>query len=145
MGLFGKKADHPMADMKSAQQLLNDVPRNDALKALQEITEWIESVRDNAEFAVDQRLEVLRLLDESARPFMRKLIYDYFSAQSLSKFQENRTWMGLNEFFSHLAQAYFKVLTDFRSGHKGSSTIKPFLPLVAARGIYALMGRLKLA
>ncbi|MDO8413814.1 MAG: hypothetical protein Q7S51_08505 [Gallionellaceae bacterium] len=134
-----------MADLKSAQQLLKDVPRNDALKALQEITDWIESVRDNADFHVDQRLDVLSLLDESARTHMRKLVYDYFSAQSLSQFQENRTWMTLNQFFSHTAQAYYKILSDYRSGNKGSSAIKSSLPLVAARGIYASMGRLKLA
>ena len=134
-----------MADLKSAQQLLKDVPRNDALKALIEITDWAESVRDNADFNLDQRFDVLSLLDESARPHMRKLVYDYFSTLNMSKFQENRTWMALNEFFAQIEQAYFKVLTGYYKGEKGSSTIKPSLSLIAARGIHAVMGRLKLA
>lgn len=145
MGLFGNKSDHPMADIKSAQKLLSDVPRNDALKALQEITDWIESVRDNTDFHVDQQLDVLSLLDEAARPYMRKLVREYFSAHALSKFQENRSWMALNAFFSQNEQAYFGVLTAYRNGDKGSSTVKTSLPLVAARGIYAAMGRLKFA
>ena len=134
-----------MADLKSAQQLLKDVPRNDALKALMEITDWIESVSDNADFNLDQRLDVLSLLDESARPHMRKLVFDYFSTLTLSQFQENRAWMALNEFFTQIEQAYFKVLAGYCKGDKGGSTIKSSLPLVTARGIYAVMGRLKFA
>ena len=134
-----------MADIKSAQQVLKDVPRNDALKALQEITEWVESVRDNADFQLDQRFDVLSLLDESARTYMRKLVREYFSAPAQSQFQENRTWMVLNEFFTQIEQAYFKVLTGYHNGEKGSSAIKSAMPLVTARGIYAVMGRLKYA
>ena len=134
-----------MADIKSAQQLLKDVPKNDALKALAEITDWIESVRDDAHFNLDQRLEILSFLDESARPHMRKLVYDYFSTLALSQFQENRTWMALNEFFAQIEQAYFRVLTGYCKGDKGSSAIKSSLPLVSARGIHAVMGRLKFA
>ena len=143
MGLFGNNSDHPLANVKSARQLLQDVPRNDPLKALPEITDWIESVREQADFRVDQQFEVLNLLDEAARPYMRKLVHDYFSGRVLSKFQENRTWMVLNEFFTQTEQAYHKLLTAYRNDAKGSSAIKPVLPLIAARGIYAATGSLK--
>ncbi|MBI5437063.1 MAG: hypothetical protein HY937_08170 [Nitrosomonadales bacterium] len=145
LGLFGKKSDHPMADLKSAQALLEDLPKSDALKTLQELTTWVESVREQAEFRLDHQLAVLRLLDETARPFERKLMREYFAANTLSTFQENRLWMALNEFFGQVAQAYFNVLTRYRNGDKGGSAIKPVLPLVAARGICAVAGRLKCA
>ena len=134
-----------MADIKSAQQLLKDVPRNDALKALQEITDWVESVRDNSDFHLDQRLDVLSLLDESARTFMRKLMREYFASTAPSKFQENRSWMVLNAFFAQIEQAYSGILLGYRNGEKGSAAIRAAMPLVAARGIYAVMGRLKCA
>jgi hypothetical protein len=35
LGIFGKKSDHPLADLKSAQQVLDSVPKNDALAAVQ--------------------------------------------------------------------------------------------------------------
>ncbi len=145
LGLFGKKSEHPMADIKSAQALLEDLPKSDALKALQELTAWVESVREQAEFRLDHQLAVLRLIDETARPFERKLMREYFVANILSTFQENRLWMALNEFFGQVAQAYFNVLSRYRNGDKGSSSIKPVLPLVAARGICAVAGRLKCA
>lgn len=42
--LFGKKPDHPMAGVKSAQAVLNCLPRNDAFRSAMELTDWIETV-----------------------------------------------------------------------------------------------------
>ena len=145
LGFFGKKSDHPMANVKSAQELLDELPKSDALKTLLELTTWVESVREHAEFHLDNQAAVLRLLDETARTFERKLVRDYFAASALSKFQENRLWMALNEFYAQLAQAYLNVLARYRNGDKGSSVIKSALPLIAVRGICAVVGRLKCA
>lgn len=145
LGLFGRKPDHPMANIKSAQELLDEIPKNDALKALLELTTWVESVREKAEFRVDHQLAVLRMIDETARPFARKLMRDYFASGTLSTFQENRLWMALNEFLGQTAHAYFNVLVRYRNGDKGSSAIKPAMPLVAVRGICAVAGKLKCA
>jgi hypothetical protein len=143
MGLFGKKSDHPLADPKSAQQLLEDLPKNDSLKTLQEITGWVESLRGQENFRLGDRLVALRLLDETARPFEYKLTRDHYSSASLSKFQENRLWAALNEFFTQIAQAYGEVLIGCRDGDKGSSALKPLQALIAARAIYAATGWLK--
>lgn len=145
LGFFGRKSDHPMADLKSAQALLEDLPKSDALKSLQELATWVESVREQAEFRLDHQLAVLRLLDETARPFERKLMREYFAANTVSKFQENRLWMALYEYLGQAAQAYVNVLARYRNGDKGGPAIKPALPLVAARGICAVAGRLKCA
>lgn len=134
-----------MADIKSAQLFLQDLPKSDALKALYELTTWIESVREHQDFRLDHLFEVLRLLDETARPYERKLTRDYFSGKSLTKFHENRLWMALNDFFMQAAQAYLHVQTRYRNGDKGSAAIQPALSLIAARAICALTGRLKCA
>jgi len=143
--LFGKKSNHPMADIKSVQELLEGLPKNDALKALQELTEWVESAREQAEFRLDHQFAVLCLLDEAARPFERKLTRDYYAVAALSTFQENRLWMVLNEFFAQILQAYLNVLVRYCNGDKGASSIKAMLPLIAARGVSAATGRLKSA
>lgn len=145
-GLFGKKSDHPLADLKSAQQVLADVPKTDALKALQELTSWVESLRDHAdEFKLDHQVAVLRLLDEAAQPHARKLLRDYFSLQPLSKFQENRIWAALNDFFTLSEQSYTNILARCRKGDRNASAVKPQQALLAARGIAAATNRLKLA
>ena len=141
--IFGKKSDHPMADMKSAQALLDDLPRNDAHKMLTELTEWIESVADNADFKPDHQFAVVCLLDETAQPYARKLTHDYFTPQALSKFQENRLWLALGNWSRHTARAYLKVFDRYRSGAKGTSAISAQAPLLAARAVYAVTVQLK--
>lgn len=145
LGLFSKKSDHPMADVKSAQQLLADVPRNDALKALQEIGGWIESMRSDSDIRLDDRFAVLRLLDETGRPHELKVMREYFSTTTPSTFHEKRLWTALDEYFTNLAEAYHEVLMGCRNGDKGASALKALRPLIAARGINAIAGRLKCA
>lgn len=134
-----------MADIKSAQKLLLDLPKNDPIKSLEELTAWIESVNDQTEFRPDHQFAILRLLDETARPFERKLTRDYFTINAQSTFQENRLWMILNAFFEQVLRAYFNLLERYRSGEKGGAALKDMLPLIAVRGINAAAGRLKSA
>lgn len=146
LGLFGKKSDHPLADIKSAQQVLAELPKNDALNTVHELIGWIESIVELADdFRLDHELAVLRMFDEAAQPHLRKLLRDYFAVQPASKFQENRLWTMLSGYYMHSELAYLDVLTRYRNGGRGASGIKSDLPLVAARGITALSGRLKMA
>jgi hypothetical protein len=142
-GIFGKKSDHPMADIKSAQALLDDLPKNDAHKMLMELTEWIESVSDNADFKPEHKFAVLCLLDETAQPYARKLARDYFTPNELNKFQENRLWLALGNFFRHATKAYFTLLNRCCNGERGVAAIKAQEALLAARTLYTLVGQLK--
>ncbi len=144
--LFGKKSDHPLADLKSAQRVLDDVPKTDSLKAMQELTGWLESLRDHADkFRLDHQVAVLRLLDEAAQVHVRKLQRDYFAVHTLGKFQESRTWTVLNEYFSFSEILYASVLAGCRKGDRNALTIKPQSALFAVRAIVAATNRLKLA
>jgi hypothetical protein len=146
LGIFGKKSDHPLADIKSAQQVLVDIPKNDALNTVQEMTGWIESILELADdFRLEHEFAVLRLFDDAAQPHVRKLLRDYFAMQPVSKFQENRLWAVLNGFYTQCELVHYDVLTRYRNGGRGASGLKPELASLGARGIVALTGRLKLA
>ena len=142
-GIFGKKSDHPLADIKSAQAFLDDLPKNDAYKSLMELTEWIELVANNTDFKLDHQFAILRLLDETAQPYVRKLARDYFTPQELNKFQENRLWLVLDNLYRHTAKAYYAVFNRYCSGDRGAGAIKAQLPWLAARAVYAVTGQLK--
>lgn len=89
LGLFGKKSDHPLADIKNVQHLLDDLPKSDSLKALHELSEWMEDLREPGNgFRADHQWAVLRLLDQAAQGHVRKVWHDYFAPQPLTKFQE---------------------------------------------------------
>lgn len=141
--LFGKKSDNPMADIKSAQALLDDLPKNDAIKSLAELTELVESLSVQGDFKLDHQFAVLRLFDEAAQPYVRKLVREYFTPFEINKFQENRLWLVLGNWSRHVAKAYFKVFTAFCNGEKGSGAIKAQVPLLTARTVHATMWELK--
>ncbi len=145
LGLFGKKSDHPMADLKSAQQLLADLPKDDSVKALHELAGWIDSVRIDTAIRLDNRFAVLRLLDETARPHELKVLHQYFASDALSSVQEKRLWKELSEFYAALGEAYHSVLAGCHDGEKGAAALKALRQLIVARGINAVAGRLKLA
>ena len=141
--IFGAKSDHPMADIKSAQALLEDLPKNDAHKLLMELTEWIESVSENTDFKLDHQFAVLRLLDEAAQPHVRKLTREYFTRNEPGKFQENRLWLVLGNLSKRTADGYYKVFERYCKAEKGSNTIKAQLPLLLVRAVNAMVGQLK--
>ena len=134
LGIFGKKTDHPLANIKSAQQVLQDIPKNDALNTVQEMTSWIESILELAEdFRLDHEFAVLRMFDEAAQPHVRKLLRDYFTVQPLSKFQENRLWMVLNEFYKQSELVHYDVLIRYNNDGRGASGIRSDLALLITR------------
>jgi hypothetical protein len=146
LGIFGKKSDHPLADIKSAQRVLEEIPKTDALSAVQELSNWIESIVELADdFRLDHEFSVLRMFDDAAQPHVRKLMRDYFTVQPLSKFQENRLWTVLNNFYKQSELAHHDVLARYRNGGRGASGIKSELATLGVRGIGALSGCLKLA
>lgn len=140
--LFGKKSDHPLADLKSAQSLLDEIPKADALRAVQEIADLLESLRDQqSAFKVEHSWAVLRLLDQAAQPHLRKSWHDYFPLQPLSPFQENRLWTLLDRYYTLSAEMYHNVLAACRDNGKA---IKADLSLLCARGLAANTSLLKL-
>ena len=141
--IFGSKSDHPLADIKSAQELLEGLPKSDAHKSLVEITEWVESLLENAEFKIDHQFAVLRLLDEAAQPYVRKLVREYFTQLELNKFQENRLWLALGNWSRQIATAYFRMFTGYCNAGKGSGALKAQVPLIAARAVHAMMWQVK--
>ncbi len=141
--LFGKKCDHPMADMKSAQALLSDLSRTDTLKCALELTEWIESVSRHEDFRIADKFAILSLLDETAQPYSRKLAYEYFTMQDLNTFQGNRLCQVLGNLSRHTAHAYFVVFNCYCDGDKGGNAIQSDLPLLVARTVRAMREQLK--
>jgi len=136
------KVDHLMADPKQARQLIEELPANDA-KALEEITDWLESINQTPGFKVDQRFDNVSLLDAAARNRVRKLSLDYLSMPRQMKFQENRLWSTIFGFWRHLGNAYLACADQYETGSAGLTLIRRSLPLIVARALRALTYQLK--
>ena len=73
MKMFGSsKPDHPLADPKEAKRLLDALPANDPVKALDELRHWMESVAAAEGFRPEARIQLLITLDDVGQPSLRK-------------------------------------------------------------------------
>lgn len=140
--LTGGKVDHPMADSKQAREIVADLP-SDSLKALADITGWLDSLRDTKAFKVDRLFENIDLLDGAAKNYQRKLAQDYFATSRQQKFQESRLWTGSHAFWKALSDAYLECVSRFESAQTGGTTFRKNLPVIVARTLRALTLQLK--
>lgn len=140
--LTGGKVDHPMADIKQAREIVAELPA-DPLKALDDITGWLDSLRDTRAFKADRLFENIDLLDGAAKNYQRRLAQDYFATSRQQKFQENRLWTGSHAFWKALGDAYLECVTRFETGQGGGTAFRKNLPVIVARTLRALTLQLK--
>lgn len=144
MKLFGGgKPDHPMADAKDARRILEELPAQDAVKALDELAHWHESLSLAEGFAPAQRIELLLLVDDAAQPRARKLTRDYLGQALGSRFQENRLWTALHEYWRQAGLAFARGVDLFLQGAKGAEAARGTLPLLVARALRAAAQQIK--
>jgi hypothetical protein len=144
ISLFGsKKPDHPMANIKEARKLLDDLPTNDAAKCADELGHWLESVATAEGFKAEYRAQLIQLLDETAQVHLRKLTRDYMISPRLTRFQETRLWTALHEYWRQAASAYVGLIDLYAAGAKGSDALKGSVPLLLVRALRALATQLK--
>jgi hypothetical protein len=136
MKLFGGgKPDHPLADPKEAKRVLEALPANDPIKALDELMHWMESVAAVEGFKPEIRIQLLFMLDDAAQPRVRKLAKDYCAAGRPSRYQETRLWTALHGYWKQAGYAYARAVDQFVQGHKGADAAKGLLPLLLVRAL----------
>lgn len=140
--LTGGKVDHPMADSKQAREIVAELP-SDPMKALGEITNWLDSLRETKAYKPDRLFENIDLLDGAAKNYQRKLAQDYFSTSRQQKFQESRLWTGSYAFWKALSDAYLECVSRFESAQTGGTAFRKNLPVIVARTLRALTLQLK--
>src|SRR4051794_28324898 len=108
--ITGSKADHPLADPKQARALIADLPPYDSVRALDEVTRWLESLVEAQGFKADRLFEVIDTIDTAARNHNKKVAQDYLAMSRQQKFQENKLWTCGYKFAKALAAAYLHCL-----------------------------------
>ena len=75
--IVGSKADHPLADIRQVRDMLAELPANDSVKSLSDITGWLESLVDVDSFKLDRLYEVIDTLDTAAKTPQLRVVQDY--------------------------------------------------------------------
>ena len=144
ISLFGsKKPDHPMAGIKEARKILEELPTNDAFKCADELTHWLESVVAAEGFKAEYRAQLIQLLDETAQTHLRKLARDYMVSPRLARYQEIRLWTAIHEYWRQAALAYASCIDLYAAGAKGADALKGSMPLLLVRALRALGTQMK--
>jgi hypothetical protein len=144
MGLFGGgKPDHPLADPKEAKRLLEALPDNDPVKALDELMHWMESVAAVEGFKPEARIQLLLQMDDAAQQRVRKLSRDYFADARPSRFQENRLWTAVHGYWKQAGYSYARAIDLFVQNVKGVEAARAQLPLLLVRTLRSFAQQVK--
>lgn len=138
------KPDHPMFSLAEAKKLLSELPKDDALQALQEITAWLTSITDTPEFRAELRINLIKLLDETGQPLHANLLKSYLSAPHLQDFQGMRLWQELHHFTRELSRAYEECIAACRREEMKPYELDELLPLLSVRLLRAIAEHMKL-
>lgn len=141
LSLFSSRPDHPLADPKELKRVIAEVPLDNAFKAVDDLSGWLESLTNADGFRADLLFDVARQLDDAAQQHLRKLARDYLNNPRLSRSEEKKLWgavSGYLELWASLGERCLARLAEAPKGDKGVEALKGQLPLLAARTVAAL-------
>jgi hypothetical protein len=144
MKIFGgARPDHPMAQAKEAQRILEALPADDPRKALEELAHWHESVATTEGFKPVDRIELLLMIDEAAQPRLRRVARDYFGAARPSRFQEKQLWTSVHGYWRQAGLAFARAVDLFVQNAKGVEAARGRLSLLLVRTLRSVAQQIK--
>ncbi len=132
-----------MLHVAEANRLLAELPRDDPLKATEEVTAWLESLACATRFGIGQRLRVISMVDEAGQPAAEALMADYLAGENVQRADRFRQWQVLMNFWEKVADAYMEIVGYFEISRPGES--KDQLPLATVRAMHAHVMQMRLA
>ena len=133
-----------MFDVKEAGKLLAELPEDKPFKAIEEITAWLDSVKDATGFNPGVRAEIIMLLDETGQPLYAGLLQLYLGEPHLHDFRGRHLWQGLHGFVKTLAEAYAVCVREYRQAKKISIEHRELMPVICVRLLRATAEQIKL-
>lgn len=71
LSLFSSRPDHPLADAKELKRILAEIPLDNAFKAVDELSGWLESLANANGFRADLLFDVVRQIDDVAQAHLK--------------------------------------------------------------------------
>jgi hypothetical protein len=141
--IVGQKIDHPLGDPRELRRIVDEIPGDNAFKALDEVVGWLESLQDARDFPEDRLYDAISRLDDVAQPHIKRLTRDYLHAPRASRTEERRLWTICHGFWTVLAAGYERCLAAAGQKGRAGEQIRQLLPALTARLIAALGAILK--
>jgi len=141
--LFDRKNGHPLANARELQQIVSELPRDNAFKSLDEIGGWLESLAVATDFPADRLFVAASQLEDAASAHLRRLSREYLHTVRLSKAEERRLWAINAGFWRQLAEIYEKALAGLVALGPTPDVVRHQMPGLCARLLGALRSQLK--
>jgi hypothetical protein len=129
--------DHPMADPKAARAAIQELPAQNPWRALEVLSDHLEGLREAIGLKAPRVLEIVELIDQTAKPLQRRLSQEYLASPNRSAAQETRIAHVVGTFWLRLADAYRMLIEMHETGDPSAQQIRGQLATVAARSIRA--------
>ncbi len=142
--LFGERPDHPLFDHDEAKRLISELPQDDPRKALEEISFWLESIKDAKGFSPELRSAIIMRTDEAGQALQAELLHRYLEAPHLRDFQGLHLWKAIHAYAQALATAYSACLVEYRQNQKHPHELIERMPLICVRQLQAVATQMKL-
>ena len=140
----GSEDEHPLADDKAAREYIGQLPPLDSYKSLDELTHLLSTLGDADRVKPVRALEIIDLIDATAKAHHRKLAQEYLSGSArLQKVREVRIWNTVSGFWTQLAGAYTMCVDRCQAGSGGWGALKARMPIVVSRALRASGQQLK--
>jgi hypothetical protein len=137
LNTLGKKADHPMYNVEAARRILEDLPEDDT-KALEQISENLETVAATPDFALADRIAVIKLVDETGQLRAAALLKRFLREAKLKEIERRTLWQLLTDFWTNVAAACRSCVNEIEQARKPGMPPHPEHHLLVARALRAL-------
>ncbi len=137
LNTISKRSDHPMYNVEAARHILGEMPEDDA-KALEEITENLETVAAAPDFALADRIAVVKLVDETGQVRANALLKRVLRDTKLKEIERRFIWQELTEFWLNVTVAYRTCVNEIEKRRKPGAPQHPEHHLLVARALRAL-------
>jgi len=132
--LFEKRPDHPLAERGELERVLAALKMAKPADALQEMQHWQGTLRDFDGFACDDRLALVKSLDDAARPLAAKLFAEFCAHMHRRDRGQRKRAQLLEAFWTNTAGAYARCVADNEQHGRRADDIRAELPVALARG-----------
>ncbi len=134
---LGKKADHPMYNVEEARRLLDFLDPDDG-KALEEVSSYLEGITATPDFALADRIGVVKLVDETGQARQMAVLKLFLHSATLKEFERRTLWQALVDFWKSVSAAYRLCLQEMEQARKPGTPPHPEHHLLTVRTLRAL-------
>lgn len=139
---IGPRSSHPMNSPAEAAKLLSELPREEPLKAVEEVAAWLESLASATSFSTDSRLKVISKLDEAGQPCAEMLMSEYLAGEAKREAGRFRQWQVLMDFWERLADAYQLIGLQIETSTRRE--VLEQTAIVTVRGMRAVSAQIRI-